>query len=230
MHKIDRGSRKSSLILRAKRLSRGDWTWHHLEPGGLAADGPVDSDGGTPGRWKGRMHGVYEIDPVGGALRALWRGAYPDCGGPVSPTSGCMLRSNAKQLDLVNLESGSVETLFKGRGGPTPIPAGVWSPNAVWSPDGRWISAIQDGRLVVIDANNTSKRRKLGRSDHPGVWSPDSKYLLFIKSQFSCLATLYFESLEVLEVESGRRSMIKSAHCNVGGGMAVGWIDRSVIH
>ena len=174
--------------------------------------------------------GVYEIDQNSETVRTLWRNGRPDwsCGGPMSPTSRRMLRSTAKQLDLVDLESGSAQMLLKWKGRQPPIPPGAWSSSGVWSPDGHWISAVQDRGLILIDANDTSKRRKLGKSDHPGLWSPDSKYLLFTKSQFSCLPTLYFESLEVLNVQSGKRTMVKSAHCNITGG-PVGWMDGSVI-
>ena len=79
----------------------------------------------------------------------------------------------------------------------------------------------------MIDATDTSRRRNIGASGNgPVEWSPDSKYLLLLKSELRCSA--YFESLEVLDVENGKRSVIKSSHCEVGRGW-VGWIDPDAV-
>lgn len=163
--------------------------------------------------------GAFEIDPIAGRVRTLWRGTVGDCGGPVSPTSSLMLHSVGNRLDLVDLSSSSIQTVLRAR---APVPAS-------WSPDGRWISAVQDGSLLLIDAKDTSRRQKLGRSaSDTGAWSPDAKRLLFIKSQFSCFATLFFQSLEVLDVQTRKRTWVKAAHCSILVG-PVGWLDRGVV-
>jgi len=94
-----------------------------------------------------------------------------------------------------------------------------------WSPDGRWIAATSTAhRIVLIDATNTSRRRNLGSSGDASIrWSPDSKYLLLLKSELRCTLSLFFDSLQTLEVKTGRRIVIKSSRCEVTAG-TVGWI------
>ncbi len=159
--------------------------------------------------------GAFEIDPEAGTSRALHIGT--DGGGtlgPVSPDGKRVLSHRGNQLNLLDLETGIAHLLRADL---------KWGS---WSPDGRWIAAISDtGRIVLIDATETTRRRSLGSSGHgPVFWSPDSKFLLRVKSQLRCTLTLYFESLEVLSVESGKRRVIKSSRCEITGG-EVGWID-----
>jgi hypothetical protein len=98
-----------------------------------------------------------------------------------------------------------------------------------WSPDGRWISAIKDdGRIVLIDSDDTERRRDRGPAGGgPVEWSPDSKYMLAPRSQLRCALSLYFESLEAIEVETGKRILIKTSRCEVGPGWS-GWIDPAI--
>jgi hypothetical protein len=42
------------------------------------------------------------------------------------------------------------------------------------------------------------------------------------------MPTLYGESLAVIDVQTGNRSWVKSAHCKVTGGSYYGWVDRGV--
>jgi hypothetical protein len=165
---------------------------------------------------------ALDIDPSTGIVRELgaapWRGA-----GPISPVSDQMLRKVDGRLELFDLETNAVRVLLKGVATQSPYLS------ATWSPDGRWISINQSGSISLIDANDPSRRRKVGGSGgDAGVWSPDSKFLLFVKSQLSCLPTLYFESLEVMDVETGKKTPIKSAHCNVSGGF-FGWLDEAAV-
>jgi len=159
--------------------------------------------------------GAFEIDPDAGTSRALHVGT--DGGGtlgPVSPDGKRVLCHQGNQLNLLDLGTGIAH----------PLRADLkWES---WSPDGRWIAAISDtGRIVLIDATDTSRRRSLGSSGHgPVCWSPDSKFLLRVKSQLRCTLTLYFESLNLFNVESGRRRVIKSSRCEIIGGQ-VGWVD-----
>ena len=164
--------------------------------------------------------GAYEIDPDSGTHRPLRIGHGPNCGGangPISPDGKRVLSSDGKHLNLYDLETGATQTLGEGIGS--------------WSPDGRWIAAAGRGQIVLIDANNPSRRKKLGSSgvDNHLIWSPDSKQLLFVKQEQRCNFLLLFqvddsESLEVVDVETGKRHAIPSGHCAVSSS-SVGWID-----
>lgn len=174
---------------------------------------------GVSGRGNGEC-GAFEIDPDAGTLRALRVGIYPDCGGaagPISPDGKRLLSRQGKQLSILDLKTGALQTLGTGKRGS-------------WSPDGRWIAASLGGGIVLIDATNPSRRRKLGASGVDGhlIWSPDSKHLLFTKSELRCAFTESFESLATVDVETGKRSVIKNSHCMVSSSN-VGWIDPDAV-
>jgi len=163
--------------------------------------------------------GAFEIDT--GTLRNLRVGLHPDCGGAagdISPDGKRVLGHQGNRLSLLDLETGA------GNAFDTDLKDGVWSQ------DGRWIAATSDtNRIVLIDATNTSRRRDLGPSGGTPVhWSPDSKYLLLSKSQLRCTLDLYFDSLQTLDVKTGKRSVIKSSRCEVGSGN-VGWLDMEAV-
>ena len=174
--------------------------------------------------------GTFEIDPDAGTLRTLLVGAYPDCGGgggAVSPDGKRVLSHAGQELSVRDLETGSNEVVHGVPGGPSQYD-GTWPYKATWSPDGRWISAIVHDGVILIDAANTSRRRNLGHGTVPMVWSQDSRYLLLSTSQLRCASSLYFESLESLDVQTGKRSVIKSSRCEIGPGW-FGWIDPGAI-
>lgn len=132
-----------------------------------------------------------------------------------------------KELSLVDLETGAVQAIRGVKS--SDLTLGIWSGEVTWSPDGRWIAVILGGRIVLIDATDTSRRKKLRSSGSAVViWSPDSKHLLLSISQWSCIAYLFFESLEVIDIETGKRRVIKSSHCEVGGGWP-GWLDSDAV-
>jgi hypothetical protein len=179
--------------------------------------------------------GAYEIDPDAARHRAIRVGAYPDCAGAlgkISPDGKNLLSNHSRPrtprsppsveyLDLLDLETGATQSLGEGSGS--------------WSPDGRWIAISGRRRIVLIDARNTSHRKKLGASgvDDNLVWSPDSKQLLFATQERRC-SFLFLskgvdsESLEIVNVETGKRHAIPSAHCAVTSS-AVGWIDSEAV-
>lgn len=203
----------------------------------LARQGGVQSPGTKPGPRLGgaRRHlrayclfgsrrlyvwaslGAFEIDPDAGTRRPL-----RFANGPISPDGKHALSNDGKHLSLVDLETGSTQPLGEGRRGS-------------WSPDGRWIAAAGFGRIVLIDANNPSHRKKLGSSgvNNRLIWSPDSKHLLFVKQELRCsfpflLPSGDSESLEVVDVETGKRHGIPSGHCAVTSS-AVGWVDPNTV-
>jgi hypothetical protein len=165
--------------------------------------------------------GDFEVDPKAGTHRPLRIGTYPDCGGPISPDGKRELRVTPDdQLNLRNLSTGVVETLGKG------------FREATWSPDGRWIAAITGEHgssrgLLLIDAINTSRMRKMGSGSGRPVWAPDSKRLLMPKSQLSCAWTLYGQSLQVVDVDTGKRKVLSSSHCTILGSTPV-WVARTL--
>ena len=172
----------------------------------------------------GRDHpcGAYEIDPGAGTNRLLRAGNAPTCRdglGRVSPDGKELLSSDGVHLNLINLETGAQR----------PLGAGLGS----WSPDGRWIAVAGHGRIVLIDARNSSHRKKLGASgvNNDLFWSPDSRLLLFATQEGRC-SFLFFggdsDSLEVVDVETGKRHAIRSAHCAVGR-PEVGWVDPEAV-
>jgi hypothetical protein len=165
--------------------------------------------------------GDFEIDTGAGKFKALRTGAFPDYGGSVSPDGKRELHWARDQLSILDLQSGATIPLARG-------PA-----SAVWSPDGKWIAVavgqVDASRIVVVDALDPSRKRDLGKGNGALVWSPDSRYLVHFRSQFSCIPTLYFQSLEVIDPLAGRRSLLRSSHCQVGGG-GVAWVDDTVVH
>jgi hypothetical protein len=174
--------------------------------------------------------GTFEIDPDAGTLQTLLAGAFPDCGGgggAISPDGKRVLSHAGQELSVRDLETGSIEVIKGIPGGPNQYDV-TWPFKATWSLDGRWISTIVRDRVILIDATNTSRRRNLGPGSVPVVWSQDSKYLLLSTSQLRCAPSLYFESLESVEVQTGKRSVIKSSRCEVGPGW-FGWIDSGAV-
>jgi hypothetical protein len=176
--------------------------------------------------------GTYEVDPVAGTVRTLRAGAFPGCGGgggPISPDGKRVLNYSAKGLSIINLVDGAAETIDGIPGGTFQTDIS-WLYRASWSPDGQWISVVlKDGKIVLVDASNTSKRRHLGSLDGPpAIWSPDSKQLLLSKSEPGCRAYFYFQSLEIVDIATGKRQIIQSSHCEVGPGW-FGWLDLDAV-
>ena len=163
--------------------------------------------------------GVYEIDPDTATHRPIRIGDPPACAGasgPISPDGKEVLSRDGEHLSLLDLNTGATQSLGIGRGS--------------WSPDGRWIAVSGQRQIVLIDSKNPSHRKKLGASgvDDHLVWSPDSKRLLFAKQEPRCFLMVDAESLEVVDVETGKRHAIASAHCAVSRS-TVGWIDPEAV-
>jgi len=103
---------------------------------------------------------------------------------------------------------------------------------ATWSPDGKWIAAIEWNRkrLILLDGNDPSHRRDVG-STLEAAWSPDSRYLLVWTLHFlRCGIGIDVEppaSFEVLEVATGKRSLIRSSQCQLIQG-PIGWVSSDI--
>jgi hypothetical protein len=172
--------------------------------------------------------GTYLITPDSESPLRLLAGAFPECGGgggEVSPDGRRVLSHSGGDVALVDLKSGKPQIVSGLRD--LKRDDVTWKGQAAWSPDGKWIAAFRDGSVTLVDAN-TLRLRKIGRASGIIGWSPDSRKLLVSKSQLSCLAYLYFESLAVIDLETGKENIIKSSHCNIVGGW-VGWIDPEAV-
>jgi WD40 repeat protein len=164
--------------------------------------------------------GIFEIDPAAATNRPLPAGSPSSCGGAgglLSPDGQRAIKKTGKQIELVEVKTGEDRVIE----GVTPDTSCVWSPN------GHSIACVRDGEIVIINANDAARQRNLGAGIGPVEWSPDSKHLLFRISQLSCLLTLYFDSLEVLDIETAKRTLVKNSHCQVTAGPH-GWIDPTV--
>jgi hypothetical protein len=176
--------------------------------------------------------GTFEVNPADGTQRAVLEGGAPVCGGGggvVSPDGARSVRHVRGELRVTDLRTGASQVVsgFKDE---TVTEELNWLNATAWSPDGRWISVVDaSGRVTLIGVDDFGRRKRLG-STAGGVaasWSPDSRYLLVSKPGLGCALSLYFVSLEAVDIETGRRIEIGSSRCQVTGGW-VGWLDPSV--
>jgi len=169
---------------------------------------------------KGGASAAYTIDETTGVRSHLSFGSMNDCG-PVSPDGQHALCYEEGEMVLMDGKSGKARTV-PGMRNRTAI---TWSS---WSPDGRWIALNDNGALTSIDSDNPSQKKHLGSGGKgPPVWSPDSARILVSKSELSCAITLYGLSLEVIEVETGKKNVIRGSHCRIMGG-SYGWLNRDL--
>jgi hypothetical protein len=179
----------------------------------ILVSGRVDNGGGC---------GVFAVHPVEGRTDRILE---TNCGDwsrlSTSPDGSQAVGTVGKDEHLVVIDmlNGSTRPLAAERS------------TGVWSPDGRWIAVLGDWRHVyLIDARDTTRHRDLGRTGPlTPAWSPDSKYLLAGKTHpFKCGFYLDVEppeSLEVIDVQTGRRTMIESSACQIYQGN-IGWLSR----
>ena len=95
---------------------------------------------------------------------------------------------------------------------------------AEWSPDGKWLAALEEGergRTILFDAKDLTPKRTLEHSEL--AWSPDSRYLLGLKT---CNET--FATIEIIDIETGRRTVVQSSKCKVNQA-TLGWVSSPPI-
>jgi hypothetical protein len=166
--------------------------------------------------------GVFEIDPASGKARLIaslvaqrqYRDISPD-GKRALVYDGDVIKREPLRAGVVDLASGIAQPL-----------KGVESGS--WSPDGRWLVVLRKKHLELLDSNTLIPIRSLGAAKSMGIWSPDSKLILSVRSRISCSLTLYGESLSVLDVEKGERKLIDSSRCQWAGG-PITWIDAASV-
>jgi hypothetical protein len=161
--------------------------------------------------------GAYEIDASHGRRRPILTvPARPDCRfGPmqVNPDGKHVLVADNLSVKVVDVATGAVTLsgIF-GRGG--------------WSPDGNWLAFWREGEITLFDGRTFLKRRRFRASSVDGhlVWSPDSKRILFVQKELRCFLRGDYESIALLDIETGKKSVISSSHCAVTNSQ-MGWID-----
>jgi hypothetical protein len=133
-----------------------------------------------------------------------------------------LIRDASKHLELLDLAHGTAKSIGEH----------LWGGS--YSPDGKWIAALLLGaprvpsRTVLIDPNDFSMQRDLGGlNDDEVVWSPDSRLLVHAISRPSCSSANSI-ALEILEVETAKRSTVKDTICSVGTDRAFGWIRSDI--
>jgi hypothetical protein len=155
--------------------------------------------------------GAYDIDTSSGTRRPIR--TEPKCTffvTQVEPEGRRVLMADDVNFRVVDALSGLIELSGVGRG--------------AWSPDGNWLAVWKKGELTVFDAETFSMRRRFQTPSVDGhlVWSPDSTRLLFVQQAAGCQDD--FESLALLDIETGKERMIPSSHCMVTSSR-IGWID-----
>jgi WD40 repeat protein len=121
----------------------------------------------------------------------------------------------------VGTHNGRVELIDTMHGTTKPLDGEFFI--AAWSPDGKLLAALENGekgRTVLMDATTLLRRRTLGPSDLD--WSPDSRYLLGLKSCDSDYATL-----EIIDVETGARMAVESSKCQINQ-VTAGWVSTKL--
>jgi len=178
---------------------------------------------GFHGAGASRTCGLFELKLPAGAFRQLSEIGgcdYPTSftGLSVPPGAERMLAQRHGKWELMDLRTGALQELDRE----------VWL--ASWSPDGKWIAAVSSykrSRLVLLDADNPSRRRDLGHTGGGLYWSPDSRYLLLYKDELRCGLVSEIYSMERLDVRTGRREIVKPARCQIYGGLS-GWVSNEI--
>ena len=117
----------------------------------------------------------------------------------ISPYNKTVALEAEREIELVDLSDGSAKRI------------GSYD-HATWSPDGQWLAAFKGHSISLLDPVRFRRKKSFGRFlDEDPVWSPDSRYLLVEAP--SCGP--YFSSMSAIDVYSGKRTDIKSAHCLV---------------
>jgi hypothetical protein len=200
--------------------------FYSLGPFAVSQGEDLVVSGGAKGNYPAGSCGVYEIRLPAGDVRAAIETSDCRAGSPwrvlsLSPEKTEALISANRNLALLDLAKGSITKI-----------EGQLSKGSL-SPDGKWIAAIQINnpnppRTILIDRSELMKRRDLGESeDSEVVWSPDSKFLLHAVYRPACPSQNPL-ALETLDVETGKRSLIKESICNSGSSRQIGWVRSDI--
>jgi len=162
--------------------------------------------------------GVFQIRLPEGTARQILRNE--DCGAyryedswkslSMSPNTGQAVAVRRNRLELIDIGNGTSRTVADG------------ILKAAWSPDGRWIAAVTTHeRTELISTGDFRKKRTLAESE--GQWSPDSRYLLRIKSCFFPIAVNGVGTVQALDIDTGKSVTVESSRCAVDF-FSTGWV------
>lgn len=165
--------------------------------------------------------GAYEIDTSHGTHRPIWtESAGPDCRfvvQQIEPDGKRVLIGDHVNFKVINTVTGMVELSgIAGRG--------------AWSPDGNWLAISKKSEIIIFDGRTFAVRKHFRASSVDGhlVWSPDSKRILFVQQELRCSLQDDFESIAVLDIDTGKKWVISSSRCMVTNSR-IGWIDVGVL-
>jgi hypothetical protein len=167
--------------------------------------------------------GIFELNPLTGESRMLALNDKPETANwaesgwhdlAVSPDGKKAAAMRQKLLEVIDLTDGSV---------------GALSPDlelGTWSPDGKWLAALvwKKGHTVLMDAATLTPQRILRMSD--ADWSPDSPYLLGVKTSFLCGP--YAGTFEATNIDTGKAVTIKSSNCKVNRATS-DWVSSKIV-
>lgn len=182
--------------------------------------------GGARGEYGSGTCGIYQLNLTDGNLRPVIQTTDCRAGSPwrvfdVSSTAQEALISSNHRLALLDLANGTI------------TPLGSELMVGSYSPDGKWIAAVElhnpkPSRLILIDRMDFSRRRDIGESNNDKVaWSPDSRLLLDAAYRGACPSQNPI-ALETLEIETGKKVIIKNSICNAGAGRDFGWVSNKI--
>ncbi len=187
----------------------------------LAVSAPNDkliALGFEPGGKKG-MSGLLELNLKTGTVRTILDSFAPMADPTiyvanvsVSPDALRATASYNHRVEIIDVRSGATRLLEAG------IEA------AAWSPDGRWLAVNKGATTILLDSSTLRQRRVLGATLLK--WSPDSRYLLNRKSKLMC-GLSEFGTLEIVDVQTGRRTEVASSKCLVDRD-TLGWLSAAV--
>jgi hypothetical protein len=133
----------------------------------------------------------------------------------LSPDTEQAVAVRRDRLELVRIADGISRVVAEGIS------------KAAWSPDGRWIAALDvHGRTELFDTKDFKRERTLAESEVQ--WSPDSRYLLRIKSCLFPIAVNGVGTVQALDVATGKIVTIESSRCMVDAG-STGWVSSGIV-
>jgi len=163
------------------------------------------------------IRGLFELTLTTGKIRVILLQSEPSIRSAwshlsIGPDAKRAAASHNGRLEVIDLVQSQVKLLD----------AGFYI--AAWSPDGKWLAALENGEnggTILMDAATLQRRRTLGPSELR--WSPDSRYLLGVKSCDSDYGTL-----EMIDVETGDRLAVESSKCQINQATA-GWVSSDLL-
>jgi len=157
--------------------------------------------------------GLFEISLPDGRLRSIFQQSERTYYRPsLSPDGKRAVVNHKGRLELIDVSRGTSE------------PIGDEFHIAEWSPDGKWLAALEngeEGRTILMDSETLTRRRTLGHTQLH--WSPDSRYLLGLKS-----CDEFYGTLEAIDVQTGEGTTVQSSKCQVDQA-TTGWVGSEIV-